>query len=87
MDHMNERKKSADEWEIFQKNVVEPIVALYGNTVEEEEIQRMVGILNINSVSFTFPRERLDGRALYPALSLISHSCVANTRYQGMYSV
>ena len=23
------------------------------------------------------------GRALYPTLSLVSHSCVANSRYQG----
>ena len=87
MDHKNERKKSVVEWKIFQKNVVDPIVAVDKNTFEEEEIQRMIGILNINCVSFSFgKKENLSeraGRGLYPTLSLMSHSCMANARYQG----
>ena len=83
MDHGNERKKSLEEWKLFQKNVVDPFVALDDKMFDEEEIQKMIGILNINCVSFNFSREKFCGRGLYPTLSLISHSCVANASYRG----
>ena len=84
MDHGEERRKSVVEWEIFQKNVVDPIVALYDSRFKEEEIVRAIGILNINCISFTLrKKEKFSGRGLYPTLSLMSHSCLANARYEG----
>merc|ERR1719350_2074131 len=67
MDHADARKQSLEEWKLFQNSVVDPII----------------GKLNINSASFRFSGERAEGRGLYPTLSLVSHSCVANARYQG----
>ena len=85
MDHEPERRKSVLEWEIFQKNVVDPIVALNDSRFAEEEIVRTIGILNINCVSFNFrKKEKFSGRGLYPTLSLLSHSCLANARYEGL---
>ena len=85
MDHRNERKKCVEEWGIFQKNVVDPILALDNCRFSEEEIQRMTGILNINSVSVgSQGGQQVSGRALYPTLSLTGHSCVANASYQGI---
>ena len=86
MDHGPERRKSVLEWEIFQRNVVDPILALDDRRFSEDEIVRAIGILNINCVSFTFnarKTEKFSGRGLYPTLSLMSHSCMANARYQG----
>ena len=85
MDHGAERRKSVLEWEIFQKNVVDPILALDDRRFTEEEIVRAIGILNVNCVSFKKERkkEKFSGRGLYPTLSLLSHSCLANARYEG----
>ena len=86
MDHGQERRKSVVEWEIFQKNVIDPIVALDDSRFAEEEIGRAIGILNINCVSFNFrKKEKFSGRGLYPTLSLMSHSCLANARYEGFF--
>ena len=86
MDHGQERRKSVVEWEIFQKNVIDPIVALDDSRFAEEEIERAIGILNINCVSFNFRKKgKFSGRGLYPTLSLMSHSCLANARYEGFF--
>ena len=87
MDHGPERRKSVVEWEIFQKNVVDPIVALDDSRFAEEEILRAIGILNMNCVSFNWrKKEKFSGRGLYPTLSLMSHSCLGNARYEGVLS-
>lgn len=83
MDHGPERRKSVVEWQIFQKNVVDPILALDDSRFAEEEILRTIGILNMNCVSFNLRKKgKFSGRGLYPTLSLMSHSCLANARYE-----
>jgi hypothetical protein len=42
-----------------------------------------VGLLSINCIGFDFKKSGVKGRALYPLLSLVSHSCVSNARYTG----
>jgi len=84
MSHKDERKKTTTEWNAFQTTVVDPIVEALGVEfdISEEVVQDVIGKLNINCASFSFSKERILGRGLYPLLSLASHSCVANARYQ-----
>ena len=85
MDHAVARKQSLEEWKLFQNSVVDPVMEGLGEEFElvAEEVEAIIGKLNINSASFRFSGERAEGRGLYPTLSLVSHSCVANARYQG----
>ena len=85
MDHAQARKQSLEEWKLFQNTVVDPVMEGLGEELglRVEEVEAVIGKLNINSASFRFRGERVEGRALYPTLSLVSHSCVANSRYQG----
>ena len=52
-------------------------------TATDEELHNMVGIICINAVGFDFKKEKMKGRALYPTLSVVSHSCISNTRFNG----
>ena len=83
MSHVEERKESIEEWKLFHKNVVSPVVETLGADldVSEEDVEMAIGQLNVNCVSFRF--DGCEGRGLYPTLSLASHSCVSNARYQG----
>ena len=89
MDHGEDRRHNVGEWKMFQKTVVEPVIDALGEELEtsETEIQAILGRLNVNSVSFRFSGDQgsdhVEGRGLYPTLSLVSRNCVANSRYQG----
>ena len=89
MSHKENRKQNVDEWKLFHKNVAIPILSTLAEDlgVNDDDIEEVIGILNINCASFHFALDFrdgvVDGRALYPTLSLVSHSCVANARYQG----
>jgi len=80
MDHEEARRANRDEWRMFQKDVVDVIKSVRSD-VEDALVHRLIGIISINSVSFSFKKNSQRGRALYPILSLASHSCVANARY------
>jgi len=80
MDHEEARRANRDEWRMFQKDVVDVIKSVRSD-VEDALVHRLIGITSINSVSFSFKKNSQRGRALYPILSLASHSCVANARY------
>ena len=47
--------------------------------VTQEEIEHMIGVLLTNG--FENEYEDVQGRAIYPRLSLASHSCQANLRH------
>ena len=85
MSHVEERKESIEEWKLFHKNIVSPVVETLGADldVSEEDVEMAIGQLNVNCVSFRFANDGCEGRGLYPTLSLASHSCVSNARYQG----
>lgn len=80
MDHEDTRRNNKQEWSMFQKEVVDIIKKLRPD-VEEDLVHRLIGIIGINSISFSFKKSHRRGRALYPVLSLVSHSCVSNARY------
>jgi len=81
MDHEADRRRNGEEWSMFQKEVVD-VVRTVRPDVDDALLHKLIGILNTNSVSFNFKKEKdRKGRILYPRLSLASHSCVANARY------
>eukprot|EP00092_Neocalanus_flemingeri_P012330 GFUD01013291.1.p1 GENE.GFUD01013291.1~~GFUD01013291.1.p1 ORF type:complete len:467 (+),score=105.34 GFUD01013291.1:105-1505(+) len=80
MDHEEERRQDVGEWKMSQRDVVDVIKRLK-NEVDDDLIHRLIGLLSINCVGVSLKKERIQGRALYPLLSLVSHSCVANARY------
>ncbi|XP_023326813.1 histone-lysine N-methyltransferase ASHR1 [Eurytemora carolleeae] len=84
MDHVNERQECTEEWEMFQTKVVD-VLKLVLEINDETLIHRMIGIVCVNSVGFDYKKTSVKGRALYPLLSLVSHSCVSNARYTVNY--
>ena len=66
MDHADARKQSLDEWKLFQNSVVDPVMEGLGEECElmAEELEAIIGKLNINSASFRFGGERVEGRGL-----------------------
>ena len=83
MDHREERRQNSEVWKMVQHEVVDAVKELVADDIDDELIHRMIGILNINSVSFTGARDGVTGRALYPLLAVVNHSCVANSRFAG----
>jgi len=56
MDHETERRKNVEEWEMFQKEVVD-VVRSVRPDVDDALVHKLIGILNTNSVSFNFKKE------------------------------
>ena len=84
MDHDEERRQDVCEWKMFQRDVVD--IIKHHKNVEDDLIHRLIGLLNVNCVGIRFKKEKIQGRALYPVLSRVSHSCVSNARYAGNYA-
>jgi hypothetical protein len=82
LDHEEERRQDMVEWKRMQRDVVDVIIQ--NKDVDDDLIHRLIGILNTNCLGFSFRKEKVEGRALYPLLSIVSHSCVANARYAGI---
>ena len=82
MDHEEERRQDVGEWRMFQRSVVD-VIKQNTDVKDDDLLHHLIGILSINCVGINIRADRVYGRALYPTLSLISHSCVANTRYTG----
>ena len=83
MDHNQERRRNTELWERLQEEVVNVVKEMVADDIEDEQIQRIMGIIDTNSISFTSTRDGVMGRALYPLLSVANHSCVANCRLTG----
>ena len=56
MDHETERRRNPEEWEMFQKEVVD-VVRSVRPDVDDALVHKLIGILNTNSVSFNFKKE------------------------------
>jgi hypothetical protein len=82
LDHEEERRQDMVEWKRIQRDVVD--VIKQKKDVEDDLIHRLIGILNTNCLGFSFRKEKVEGRALYPMLSIVSHSCVPNAQYSGI---
>ena len=83
LDHGENRRKNTELWERMQEEVVDVVKEMVAEDVDDEEIHRMIGIMDCNSFSFTSSRDGVMGRGLYPVLAMANHSCVANCRLTG----
>ena len=70
MDHEGQRRKDVRELKRIQREVVD--VIKQKKDVEDDLIHRLVGILSTNCLGFSFRKEKVEGRALYPLLSIVS---------------
>jgi len=88
-DHIRERA-GLGEWDMNQKDVVNFIRrrCFMGKEFSDEDIQRAIGIISVNSISleprrlFAGPAKGLSGRGIFPTFALINHSCVGNSRFR-----
>ena len=89
MDHEEEREGSED-WLTTERTVVERLLvscqAAHHEGMSQAEVRRAVGVLEVNCYevfSFISKSESVSCglRGCYPAASLLSHSCVANSRH------
>lgn len=78
MDHVEE-KRQAHHWK-QEKNVQHYLACRLGNRFSQEEVDHVVGVLEVNAFEVT-SRDGHRGRGLYPLTALMSHSCLSNTRY------
>ena len=56
MDHEEERRRNSEEWEMFQSEVVD-VVRNVRPDVDDALVHKLIGILNTNSVSFSFKKD------------------------------
>ena len=56
MDHEEERRRNSEEWEMFQSEVVD-VVCNVRPDVDDALVHKLIGILNTNSVSFSFKKD------------------------------
>jgi len=87
MDHLEERR-AEDKWR-YVTDVVLPLItkrcSVNKEEGDEELMESIIGIFRTNSVKWEREKEEGGlipvGHALLPVFSLLSHSCVNNTRY------
>merc|ERR1719219_3172678 len=89
MDHEEERAGSED-WLTTERTVVERLLvncqARDKEGMTEAEVRRAVGVLEVNCYEvYSFIKKSASHscglRGCFPAASLLSHSCVANSRH------
>ena len=78
MDHLQERRKEKN-W----RNVVEDLIAFIKCNVfadiEDEVVERIVGIIRTNSIRWRGGSKKVLGYAVCPVYAVLNHSCVSNT--------
>ena len=82
VDHVQDRRHQAH-WEEVQHNVVRYLrdTCQLAQRFSEEEINHVLGVLEVNAFEITLGDGQHRGRGLYPLTALMSHSCLSNTRY------
>ena len=92
MDHREERMAETNSWELTDTHLVKPLKALYNDKkYTSDDIQRCVGLFRTNGLAvqatgLSPDQEWVDdddlgtGRALYPAMCALTHSCSPNCR-------
>ena len=84
-DHSAERQSlRGGEWKMFQLDVVDLLRSrcFMKNDISEEELNRIIGIFVVNSVSLDTKNKQIHGKALFPVFSLINHDCLSNAKFQ-----
>ena len=86
VDHVQDRRHQAH-WEEVQHNVVRYLrdTCQLAQRFSEEEINHVLGVLEVNAFEITLGDGQHRGRGLYPLTALMSHSCLSNTRYVCTY--
>ena len=74
MSHSSD-KPHDETWNIDQNNTVKYLREHWKVDFTEEEIQHVIGILEVNAFEVN------GGRGVFPLTALMSHDCVANARY------
>lgn len=79
-DHRYHRQK-AGVWHIDDQTVIEPIRYQWrlAELIEEEELQRACGVLEVNAFEVCDEEEAISARAVYRNACLMAHDCVPNT--------
>ena len=76
MDHVEERKKDARGWAAVQEKIIHVVQKILSeDDICESVLHKLYGIICTNCVSVE------DRICLYPVVSMINHSCVANSCY------
>ena len=76
VDHVEDRKKDVKGWSVVQEKVILVLQKILSeDDICESVLQKVYGIICTNCVTLE------DRICLYPVLSMINHSCVANSCY------
>lgn len=67
------------EWKRVQTEVVD--VVKTKKDVEDDLVHHLYELVSKHSIELSLRKEKIEGRALYPLLALVNHSCVANSGY------
>lgn len=68
-------------WHVDRKTVVEPVLNKWqlGENMNEEELQRACGILEVNAFEVCDDDKTISARSVYSHACLMAHNCVPNT--------
>lgn len=85
MEHHRDKRFGSETWKADEQNVVKyllngPCAFAQRSGIDEELIQRVIGILEVNS----FEGKTVNGdsiRCLFPKLAILSHSCTPNVTH------
>ncbi|XP_017866302.1 PREDICTED: protein msta [Drosophila arizonae] len=79
------RRRGTEIWRTYQKQVIEPLQSAglllqlrNGSEIDEELLQRMLGIADINGFEIRAPESGSSMRGVYLRAGLFAHSCVPN---------
>ena len=76
VDHVQERKKDVIEWSSVEERIINVVQKIFNeDDISETLLHKLYGIICTNSISIG------DMICLYPILSMINHSCAANSVY------
>ena len=82
MDHLEDKPRD-HHWDICQNNIVKYLLkkwTLSEDGYTEDEVNHVIGSLEVNAFEVTAPSGLGRGRGVYPLTSLMSHSCISNAR-------
>jgi hypothetical protein len=76
MDHCDDRPRDSY-WDSNQINIVRFLVNHVGLAFSEEEVNHVIGVLDVNAFEISAVGR---GRGVFPLTALMSHSCISNAR-------
>ena len=80
MDHDVERRNMYEKYiQRYRDSVIDQLVDNFGE-FSEDEVVRVLGVLDVNSMAVRVRGGPYRARGLFPVASLMNHSCVCNSR-------